>query len=82
MSLLRLSEILGLFVNLLTADHKDSLCIIGTIYSYQFKRKTLRNKKPSLNFLPYLPNLSHFEKKMTLIAYVFPKLGTAKDVFR
>ena len=27
-------------------------------------------------------NLEHFEKKMTLIAYVFPKLPTRKDVLR
>ena len=25
-------------------------------------------------------NFEHFQKKMTLIAYVFPKLQTAKDV--
>ena len=25
-------------------------------------------------------NLEHFKKKMTLIAYVFPKLPTMKDV--
>ena len=27
-------------------------------------------------------NLQHFQKKMTLIAYVFPKLPTTKDVLR
>ena len=27
-------------------------------------------------------NFKHFEKKMTLIAYVFPKLPTTKDVLR
>ena len=27
-------------------------------------------------------NIQHFQKKMTLIAYVFPKLTTTKDVFR
>ena len=27
-------------------------------------------------------NLEHFQKKMTLIAYVFPKLFTTKDVLR
>ena len=27
-------------------------------------------------------NLEHFKKKMTLIAYVFPKLPTTKDVLR
>ena len=27
-------------------------------------------------------NFEHFQKKMTLIAYVFPKLPTKKDVLR
>ena len=27
-------------------------------------------------------NFEHFQKKMTLIAYVFPKLPTTKDVLR
>ena len=27
-------------------------------------------------------NFEHFEKKMTLIAYVFPKLPTTKNVLR
>ena len=27
-------------------------------------------------------NFEHFKKKMTLIAYVFPKLPTTKDVVR
>ena len=27
-------------------------------------------------------NLEHFQKKMTLIAYVFPKLTTTKNVLR
>ena len=27
-------------------------------------------------------NFEHFQKKMTLIAYVFPKLTTTKDVLR
>ena len=27
-------------------------------------------------------NFEHFQKKMTLIAYLFPKLPTTKDVLR
>ena len=27
-------------------------------------------------------NFEHFEKKMTLIAYVFPKIRTTEDVLR
>ena len=33
-------------------------------------------------FLESALNLEHFQKKMTLIAYVFPKLPTTKDVLR
>ena len=30
-------------------------------------------------FFEYALNLAHFQNKMTLIAYVFPKLPTTKD---
>ena len=33
-------------------------------------------------FFEFVLNLEHFQKKMTLIAYVFPKLPTTKDVLR
>ena len=33
-------------------------------------------------FFEFALNFEHFEKKMTLIAYVFPKLRTTKDVLR
>ena len=33
-------------------------------------------------FLKFALNFEHFQKKMTLIAYVFPKLPTTKDVLR
>ena len=33
-------------------------------------------------YLKFKSNFKHFEKKMTLEAYVFPKLQTAKDVVR
>ena len=32
------------------------------------------------SFLKCISNLEHFEKKTTLIGYVFPKLATAEDV--
>ena len=45
-----------------------------------------KKQKGFLNILLYSLNLnkifSIFLKKMTLIAYLFPKLGTAKDVAR
>ena len=31
-------------------------------------------------FFEFVLNFEHFQKKTTLIAYVFPKLPTAKDV--
>ena len=33
-------------------------------------------------FFEFALNLEHFQKKMTLIAYLFPKLPTTKDVLR
>ena len=33
-------------------------------------------------FMEYALNFEHIQKKMTLIAYVFPKLPTTKDVLR
>ena len=30
----------------------------------------------------FILNFEHFQKKMTLIAYVFPKLPTSKNVLR
>ena len=33
-------------------------------------------------FFEFVLNFKHFQKKMTLIAYVFPKLSTTKDVLR
>ena len=33
-------------------------------------------------FFEYALNFEHFQQKMTLIAYVFPKLPTTKNVLR
>ena len=35
-----------------------------------------------LHFLKFALNFEHFQKKMTLIAYVFGKLPTTKDMLR
>ena len=55
---------------------------IVRICSSLFKRNFLQNKKHFLNFLFHLcelhENLSIFEKKMIVIAKVFPKLQTVK----
>ena len=82
MSLLLISEILQLFVNILTS----TLFVIGGIYSNQFNCNYPRNKKFFLGSLLCLWNIhqifNFLEKKMTLIAYVFPKLWSAKGVAR
>ena len=36
----------------------------------------------SSSFFKFALNFEHFQKKMTLMAYVFPKLPTTKDVLR
>ena len=81
-SFLVTSKILGLLINKLTAD-------------YEYSRSNKENlpppiymqlpKKPKtfcfvIEFLESTLNLEHFEKKMSLIAQVFLKLLTPKDV--
>ena len=82
MSPLVICEILALFVNTLTADHKHSFP--NTEFNL-FKCNYLRNKKKSkfsLHFLNLHHYLSILKKKMTLIARINPKLRIAKDVVR
>ena len=56
------------------------------IFGNQFKCKYLRNKTFFINFfaafVKSISNFEHFEKKMTFIAYVFPKLGNVKNLVR
>ena len=73
------------FLNTLTADDR---------YSLISKNKWMQtiqmhlSQKPKIfselfwAFFEFVLNLEHFQKKMTLIAYVFPKLPTTKDVLR
>ena len=73
------------FLNTLTANDK---------YSLNSKDKWMRTIQMLLSqkqkifswvfsaFLEFALNFEHFEKKMTRIAYVFPKLPTTKDVLR
>ena len=76
MSLLVISEFLGLFVNTLTADNKSSLRNSENL-RYQFKCNFLRNKKLFSEFFTgFLKSKSNFERsgnKLTLIGYFFPK---------
>ena len=73
------------FLNTLTANYK---------YSLNSKEKSMQtiqmllSQKRKIFYEFYSPffvsalNFEHFQKKMTLIAYVFPKLPTTKDMLR
>ena len=83
--MLVLWKILGLFVNTLSEDerycllHKDNLLQPIQILLSQ-KQKTF-----SEFFSPFLKstlNFERFQKKMTLIADVFPKLPSPKKLIR
>ena len=45
-------------------------------------RKQMSFSQYSYAFFESALSLEHFQKKMTLIAYVFPKLPTTKNVLR
>ena len=84
-SLLERSKFFSRFLKTLTADDKYSL--ISRDNWMQTIQKHL-SQKESIFFLFFSAffesalNFEHFEKKMTLIAYVFPKLPTTKNVHR
>ena len=73
------------FLNTLTADDKYSLSSrdkwMQTIQLHLSQKQTFFLNFFSAFFESAL-NFEFFQKKMTLIAYVFPKLPTAKDVLR
>ena len=58
--------------------------LVETIECTQFRSIYLKKKRFFLNFFSAFfesaLNFEHFQKKMTLIAYVFPKLPTTKIV--
>ena len=59
------------------------LFVIGRTYRNQFNCNYLGNENFSDFFAAYLKsklNVEQYEKKMTLIRYVFSKLETTKDV--
>ena len=76
---------LTLFVNTLTADGKYSLLTRDNLM--RLNQTYLSQKlRPFVNFLAHFSNLNQIlniiKKKMTLIAYVFPKIQTPKEVVR
>ena len=73
------------FFNTLTANDKYSLN--SKDKSMQTIQMLLSQKQDtfrefSSSFFESAINFEHFRKKMTLMAYVFPKLPTTKDVLR
>ena len=62
---------------------KSILLVVVRTYGSQLLCNYLRNKKPFLDFFSHFSKstskFEYFEKKITLIAYVFPKLRTVKN---
>ena len=83
--LLETWNLLRLFLNTLTADDKYSRISkdnsMQTIQSHLSQKQKIFSKFFSVFFKSAL-NFKHFQKKMTLIASVFLKLPTLKDVLR
>ena len=83
--MLVLCKILGLFLNTLTDHDKYSLLYRDNLTQpiqilLSQKQKTLSDFFSA--FLKSTLNFEHFQKKMTLIADVFPKLPSPKKVIR
>ena len=82
-SLLDTWKFFRLFLNTLTANDKYSLNSkdkwMQTIQMHLSQKQNIFSKFFSPFFQSAL-NLEHFQKKIPLIAYVFPKLPTTKDV--
>ena len=73
------------FLNTLTSNDKYSLNSkdkwMQTIQMLLFQKQNIFSEFFSA-FLESTLNFKHFQKKITLIAYVFPKLPTMKHVLR
>ena len=83
--MLVLFKILGLFVNTLSDD--DKYCLLYRDNLTQPVQILLSQKQKTFfqffsAFLKSTLNFEHFQKKLTLIADVFPKLPSPKQVIR
>ena len=83
--MLVLRKILGLFVNTLSED--DRYCLLYKDNLLQPIQILLSQKQKTFSqffsaFLKSTLNFEHFQKKINLIADVFPKLPSAKKVIR
>ena len=84
-SLLESWKFLRPFLHTLTANDKYSLNSkdkwMEIIQMHLSQKQNIFSEFFSAFFKSIL-NFEHFQKKMTLIAYVFPKLPTTKDMLR
>ena len=84
-SLFLIFKVLGLFVNPLTGEHKYSLRKGGSLLQH-LQMHLSQKRKIFINFFFHFRNLESLfnilKKKMTLIAHVFLKLRTQKNVVR
>ena len=84
-SLLETWKFFRAFLNTLTADDKYSLISkensMETIQMHLSQKQNIFSQFFSA-FSESALNFEHFQKKMTLIAYVFPNLPTTRDVPR
>ena len=83
--MLVLCKILRLFVNTLTDD--DKYCLLYRDNLTQPIQILLSQKQKTFSqffspFLKFTLNFEHFQKKLTFIADVFPKLPSPKKVIR
>ena len=81
--MLVLCKILGLFVNILSED--DKYCLLYRDNLTQPIQILLSQKQKPFSeffsvFLKSTLNFEHFQKKLTLIADVFPKVPSPKKV--
>ena len=84
-SLLETWKFFSRFFNTFTADDKYSLISRDNwMPTIQMHLSQKQNIFPLFfgAFFESALNFEHFQKRMTLIAYVFPKLPTTKDVLR
>ena len=78
-------EILGVFVNTVTADDKYPVRDYENLQFSIQMQSSYKQKFLSEFFKPFMKcpsNLKDFRKKMIVISNVFPKLQTVKELFK
>ena len=83
--MLVLCKLLGLFVNTLSEDNKYSLLYGDNLMQTIQILLSQKQKNFSQFFSAFLKstlNFEHIQKQITLIAHVFPKLPSPKNVIR